>query len=417
MWKSQYSRGSLGFSRSIDANKMGVTIRKDKRYRNRFIVDIKAYGRRKASSFHSRDEASEYAKAEKKLLAKGKFQFEGEKESDSADLTLSEYYQQFRQEYLTAGVRESTRISYDGNFERHILPELGKIALNDLERKRVKRFVGSLISKRLAKASIRIILSELCAMLNHAVEDELILRNPAIKLHRLYKEVRGKSDEQENSNSGVHEVQIYNRQEVELFLKTVWENSPDYYALFLCALHTGLRSAEIAGLQWGDIDWNQRLIIVRRIVNKRGKVTPTKTNRIRTIDMSSALFNELKEHLEKTKLKWGEDALPKWVFANRDGNPSDMKNVYHRHYQRNIQKAGLRRIRFHDLRHTFASMLIQQGESLAYVKDQLGHSSITLTVNTYTHLIPGSNRQAVDKLPSFKKPDKKQHGLSVVKGK
>ncbi|MCI0603419.1 site-specific integrase [bacterium] len=396
---------------------MGVTIRKDKRYRNRFIVDIKAYGRRKANSFHSREEASAYARAAKKLLAKGKFQFEETGDYDSGDITVAEYYQQFRQEYLTAGVRESTRVSYDGSFELHILPELGKIPLSDLERKRVKKFVGTLIAKGLAKASIRIVLSELCAMLNHALEDELIVRNPAIKLHRLYREVRGRTDEDENTFGGVHEVQIYNRQEVELFLKTVWENSPDYFALFLCALHTGMRSAEIAGLQWGDIDWNQRLMIVRRIVNNRGKVTPTKTNRIRTIDMSSALFNELKEHLERQKLKWSEDRLPKWVFANQDGNPVDMKNVYHRHYLKNIERAGLRRIRFHDLRHTFASMLIQQGESLAYVKDQLGHSSITLTVNTYTHLIPGSNRQAVDKLPSFKKSEEKGKVLSVVKGK
>lgn len=104
-------------------------------------------------------------------------------------------------------------------------------------------------------------------------------------------------------------------------------------------------------------------------------------------------------------------------ICKSEGNPPDTKNVYHRHYLKNIQKAGLRRIQFHDLRHTFASMLIQQGESLAYVKDQLGHSSITLTVNTYTHLIPGSNRQAVDKLPSFKKPEEKGQILSVVKGK
>jgi integrase len=396
---------------------MGVTIRRDKRYRNRYIVDIKAYGKRKASSFHSRDEASAYARAAKKLLAKGKFQFEEDNESDSADMTLAEYYTQFKQEYLAAGVRESTRVSYDGNFERHILPELGKIPLGDLERKRVKKFVVSLVSKGLAKASIRIILSELCAMLNHALEDELIVRNPAIKLHRLYREVRGKSDEEENSSAGVKEVQIYNRQEVELFLKTVWENSPNYYVLFLCALHTGMRSAEIAGLQWGDIDWNQRLIVVRRIVNKRGKITATKTNRIRTIDISSTLFIELKEHLDKQKMIWSDENLPKWVFANKEANPPDMKNIYHRHYLKNIQKAGLRRIRFHDLRHTFASMLIQQGESLAYVKDQLGHSSITLTVNTYTHLIPGSNRQAVDKLPVFKKPEGKAQVLSVVKGK
>jgi hypothetical protein len=117
---------------------MGVTIRKDKHYRNRFIVDIKAYGRRKASSFHSREEASTFARAAKKLLAKGRFQFEEDEEHDSQDMTVAEYFRQFRQEYLAAGVRESTRVSYDGNFNLHILPELGKFPLCDLERKRSK---------------------------------------------------------------------------------------------------------------------------------------------------------------------------------------------------------------------------------------------------------------------------------------
>ena len=79
----------------------------------------------------------------------------------------------------------------------------------------------------------------------------------------------------------------------------------------------------------------------------------------------------------------------------------DMHNVKNRHFFKCMEKAGLRRIRFHDLRHTFASLLIQNGESLAYVKDQLGHSSIRLTVDVYGHLVPGANRQAVNKLPSL----------------
>ncbi len=78
-----------------------------------------------------------------------------------------------------------------------------------------------------------------------------------------------------------------------------------------------------------------------------------------------------------------------------------MHNVKNRHFFKCMEKAGLRRIRFHDLRHTFASLLIQNGESLAYVKDQLGHSSIRLTVDVYGHLVPGANRQAVNKLPSL----------------
>jgi integrase len=201
-----------------------------------------------------------------------------------------------------------------------------------------------------------------------------------------------------------------------LFLEAVLEESPDWYPIFLAAIHSGLRSGELAGLKWSDIDWNRRLITVRRIITNRGKVAPTKTNRMRTVDMSSTLFDELKDLKERQQHKWGEEA-PEWIFANQEGNPPDMHNLKHRHFFKALDRAGIRRIRFHDLRHTFASLLIANGESLAYVRDQLGHSSIALTVNTYTHLIPGSNTGAVDRLPAIKKPEIKGQGLSVVKGK
>ena len=92
--------------------------------------------------------------------------------------------------------------------------------------------------------------------------------------------------------------------------------------------------------------------------------------------------------------------IPEWVFANREGNPADMANLKTRHFFKCLARAKLRRIRFHDLRHTYASLLIQNGESLAYVCDQLGHSTIKLTVDIYGHLVPGANRQAVNKLPT-----------------
>jgi integrase len=90
------------------------------------------------------------------------------------------------------------------------------------------------------------------------------------------------------------------------------------------------------------------------------------------------------------------------VFCNREGNPEEIHNLKNRYFFRCLTKAGLRHIRFHDLRHTFASLLIQNGESLAYVKDQLGHSSIKMTVDVYGHLVPGANRQAVNRLPSLR---------------
>jgi integrase len=116
-------------------------------------------------------------------------------------------------------------------------------------------------------------------------------------------------------------------------------------------------------------------------------------------DLLAALQDLRKEHREAWLAK-GENEIPLWVFCNREGKPEEIHNLKNRHFFRCLTKAGLRHIRFHDLRHTFASLLIQNGESLAYVKEQLGHSSIKITVDVYGHLVPGANRQAVNRLPS-----------------
>jgi hypothetical protein len=89
--------------------------------------------------------------------------------------------------------------------------------------------------------------------------------------------------------------------------------------------------------------------------------------------------------------------MPDWVFPSREGTALEERNVRHI-FTRLLKRAGLRQIRIHDLRHTSASLLLQQGESIVYVRDQLGHSSIQITVDTYGHLIPGANRAAVDGL-------------------
>ena len=96
-------------------------------------------------------------------------------------------------------------------------------------------------------------------------------------------------------------------------------------------------------------------------------------------------------------LRQGRDLTP-WVYPNSVGKPIDALKRVHRVWHPLLEKAGLRRVRFHDLRHTFASLLITHGESLAYVKEQLGHSSIQITVDLYGHLVPGANRNAVDRL-------------------
>ena len=122
------------------------------------------------------------------------------------------------------------------------------------------------------------------------------------------------------------------------------------------------------------------------------------------MDLSDALLEALRDHRRAKRQEWlkkGVNELPEWVFANEEGNPRNMNNLTVRHFKKCLEAAGLRTIRFHDLRHTCASLLLQNREPMIYVKEQLGHSSIMMTVDVYGHLEPGRNRDAVNQLPTI----------------
>jgi integrase len=140
--------------------------------------------------------------------------------------------------------------------------------------------------------------------------------------------------------------------------------------MFLLLLQTGVRSGECAGLQWGDIDFNGKFVIVRRTVLPSGRIEKTKTDRVRRVDMSDDLAAVLIAHRidrQKRALK-SKKPLPEWVFADNDGKQLDMHNVKSRAFLLALQKAGSRRIRILDLRHSYASNLISAGISPAYVQ-------------------------------------------------
>jgi integrase len=161
-----------------------------------------------------------------------------------------------------------------------------------------------------------------------------------------------------------------------------------------------LRLGELLGLEWGDIDFRGGFIEVRR-AHVKGQLTTPKSGKSRRVDLSRQLAENLRGLLVERKreaLAKGWREVPERVFVNEFGGVVDEGNLRGRVFYKALARAGMRRIRIHDLRHTFASLLIQQGENLVYVKEQMGHSSIQITVDTYGHLVPGANRQAVDRL-------------------
>ena len=302
-------------------------------------------GRRTVKKIGAYSAAKQVAREVELRLAREDYQLPTEKPKQP---TLDKYYELYRDIYLTSGVKSTTYGIYQNAFGNHILPKLGSRPLNQITRLDVEKFIAHLIkNKTLARSTIRIIMACLTACLNHAIEHGVIDKNPTYKTAKLYKQVHDR----------LEEIQPLTEDEVRLFLRAVLVRCPQHYPLFLCAFHTGMRSSELAGLQWGDVDFNGKYLMVRRQV-VWGRVQTTKGNNKRRIDLSTALLNELKALKKQRKEQWlkeGKNQIPKWVFCNRKGNPADMPNLKSRHFHPCLEKAGLRRIRFHDTRHTFAT--------------------------------------------------------------
>lgn len=302
--------------------------------------------------------------------------------------TFGEYAQKWLDGYGETHLKFSTWKGYGAILRDH-LGTLKDRPLDRINRMELKALIFAKLKTGLAPATVSRIKALISGILSHAQDDDLIEANPALRLGRLIKGKDRKMD-----------VNPLTREEAQDLLEAVEEHHPRYHPFFLCALRTGMRLGELRGLKWGDIDFRGGFIEVRR-AHVKGRDTTPKSGKSRRVDMSRQLAEILKALLVDRKKEalangWGE--VPERVFLNDAGGTIDEGNLRGRVFYRALARAGLRRIRIHDLRHTFASLLIQNGESLAYVKEQMGHSSIQITVDTYGHLVPGANRQAVDRL-------------------
>jgi integrase len=360
---------------------MGVKIRFRK---GSWWLFIDHRGRRRAKKVGDRETALQVARRVRERLMLGDMSLLG---------TDGETFEKYATTWLKDGEasrKASTHRFYRFNLELHIIPVIGSQTIGSVARADCRKVLAECRKKALKVASIQGVQRTLSSVLSQAVEDALLPANPAFRMGR---HVR-KGDEPRR------EIHPLTRDEAQTFLTTVEKHWPDFYNFFLCALRTGMRLGELLALQWGDVDLTGRFIDVQRNLVS-GKVTTPKNSTRRRVDMSAHLAETLEKRLvaaKAAKLKARAAELTPWVFTNREGEPHDGDNLRRRVFQPALMKAKLRQIRIHDLRHTFASLLIQQGESLAYVRDQLGHSSIQVTVDVYGHLVPGSNRAAVDRL-------------------
>jgi integrase len=179
------------------------------------------------------------------------------------------------------------------------------------------------------------------------------------------------------------------RTEVSVLLEAAEAHAKSVAALLLCAVRTGLRQGELIGLQWGDVDFHGGFIEVRRAI-VRGQLTTTKTRKVRRVDVTPQLTDRLKQLKDTRTLEAAMSGKPSqdWVFLSPLGCRWDERNL-RRAFYKVLEQAQLRRVRFHDLRHTYASLLIQTTAPAKYIQEQLGHASIQVTMDVYGHLYGG----------------------------
>lgn len=224
-----------------------------------------------------------------------------------------------------------------------------------------------------------------------AIDEELIdAKNPTMGITKKMKLTRDKKK--------VDPSEVLTKDEVSLLLDTCKKHFPDYYPFYLMASRTGMRLGELLAIRWGDIDFNSKTIWVRQAY-RRKRITLPKGNKVRPVDMSDQLTETLKALLTTAKkhaLKEGLGEVSELIF-HRNGRVIE-QNYIRRVLERVLKKAELRRVKIHSLRHTFASLLLSEGESPVYVKEQLGHSSIKTTVDIYGHWIQTKSKTGVNKL-------------------
>lgn len=398
---------------------MGVRVRQ-RPDRPGWWLFINHGGKQKKKCFTDKETALKVARKIRERLALGDLKITDDEQERKP---FRSYFKAWLESYAKTHVKPSTYASYELAYQRHLLPFLGDIDIKEITREQLKRFMYEKLregkQKRkckdgeqkegLSRNSVKNYLAPLREMFNHAIEDGHLDRNPCLGLMRNIRTEKGER---------LEKIGFLTREEVSLLLNACQKHFPSHSPFILLLVRTGLRLGEAVALQWGDLDFNSRFIEVRRTYSPIGRryLTP-KSGKVRRVDMSRQLTDTLKVfqvERKKETLKKGWGAVPLWVFTSEDGTMMDPDNFRSRVWGKLLDKAEFRRVRIHDLRHTFASLLIQQGESLAYIKEQMGHHSIQVTVDIYGHLVPGGNKAAVDRLdePAPANPASPEPGLT-----
>jgi integrase len=297
---------------------------------------------------------------------------------------------------IKTSIRPMTWYQYHTVTKNHILPVLPNLKLIDLKPDMIQKIYNNKISQGIHPRTIKLMHTVFHSSLEQAVKMGLILRNPANAVKRPKYEIP--------------EMKFLDEAQVNQFLSAAQGQRNE--ALYQLEIATGMRQSELLGLRWKDLDWDRCSIIVQHQL-KRGftegdyfSQPKTKSGK-RTIILGKKTVDKLREHwLRQLKEKqiagnrWKENDL---IFPSTIGTPINQANLY-RSFKDLLRSAGLPDIRFHDLRHTAATLMLNHGVAPIIVSRRLGHSRVSITLDIYGHLIPEMQNEAAEMIDDLITP-------------
>ena len=356
-----------------------ITKRKDGRWMARYTVHTAKGPKRKHIYGRTRQEVAE--KLFKAVSDRvGGVVFDGDNE------TLGAYLQRWIDEVVRGTVKQSTLENYAYIARLHIIPELGRVRLKTLKSRDVRRHYREKLDAGLSPRTVQIIHTVLRKALQQAVRDDVLPRNvcDAVTAPRQTKK----------------EIQPLTPAQAKRLFENVREDR--LRALYVLAITAGLREGELLGLRWEDVNLERGLLQVRQQLTRTSdglSFTAPKRGKARVVRLTDMAIAALGAHWvaqneERTRagFLWQETGL---VFTSTVGTPIDVGNLTYRSFRPLLKRTDLPRIRFHDLRHTCATLLLSKGTHPKIVQEMLGHANISMTMDTYSHVLPDMQEKAV----------------------
>jgi len=345
------------------------------------------------SGFATKKEAQTAASEAEKRIESGF-------ELDNSSLRLEDYLLNWLNEYKKDSVRKNTYILHSQNIKNHILPYFKELLLKDLKPMIYQKFLNHLTNQGYSKRTVEII----HGTMHNAMEKALVLskleKNPCSGAT-----ISKKNKKQQNG------LKYMRSEDIQLFLQYAFKDNYIYYLFFKTLIHTGMRKGEAAALQWKDVHFKENTISINKTLDfdassKEELFGDTKTYAsIRDIIIPQSLANELITHrrmqnsdkLMLTDSYYHELDL---IFCRRDGNFLPKSTLFNA-FARILKKANLSPLSIHSLRHTHAVLMLESGASMKYIQERLGHGSITITSDVYTHVSKKINQDSITSFEEY----------------